>query len=63
MLFHAMDISIGKYVDKLWNFLQKIMLSYSQPRSRVNDIFEIWTEFWNLHVSFQNRQRDFRVPV
>ena len=36
---------------------------YSQPRSRVNDIFEIWTEFWNLHVSFQNRQRDFRVPV
>ena len=36
---------------------------YSQPRSRVNDIFEIWTEFWNLHVSFENRQRDFRVPV
>ena len=25
---------------------------YSQPKSRVNDIFEIWTEFWNLHVSF-----------
>ena len=37
--------------------------SYSQPRSRVNDIFEIWTEFWKLHVSFENRQRDFRVPV
>ena len=26
-------------------------------------IFEIWTEFWKLHVSFEHYQRDFRVPV
>ena len=26
-------------------------------------IFEIWTEFWNLQVSFEHRQRDFKVLV
>ena len=31
--------------------------------SRVTGIFEISTEFSNLHVSFEDRQRDFRVPV
>ena len=29
----------------------------------MTSIFEIWTEFWNLHASFEHRHRDFRVPV
>ena len=37
--------------------------TYSQPMSCVTSIFEIWIEFWNLHVSFEHRQRDFRVPI
>ena len=37
--------------------------SYSQFTSRVTGIFEIWTAFWNLHVSFEHRQRGFKVPV
>ena len=42
-----------------WNFGS----AYSQSASRVTGIFEIWTEFGNLHVSFEHRRRDFRVPV
>ena len=37
--------------------------SYSQSTSRVTSIFEIWTEFWNLHAGLEHQQRDFRVPV
>ena len=37
--------------------------SYSQSTSCVTCSFEIWTEFWNLHVRFEHRQQDFRVPV
>ena len=36
---------------------------YSQFTSCVISIFEIWTEFWNLHDSFEHRQQDFRVPI
>ena len=28
-----------------------------------DSIFEIWMEFWNLHVSLEHRQWDFRVPA
>ena len=32
--------------------------------SRVSSIIVIWTEFWKyMHVSFEHRQRDFRVPA
>ena len=37
--------------------------SYCQFMSRVTGIFEIWTAFWNLHVSFEHRQRGFKVPA
>ena len=40
-----------------------VIESYSQSTSRVTGIFEIWMEFWNLHVSFEHRQQDFRVPL
>ena len=37
--------------------------NYSQSTSRMTGIFEIWTEFSNLQVSFEHRQQDFRVPI
>ena len=37
--------------------------SYGQFMPRVTGIFEIWTVFWNLHVSFEHCQRGFKVPV
>ena len=36
---------------------------YSQSMSCMISIFEIWMEFWNLHVSFEHCRRDFRVSV
>ena len=49
----------SSYSNKAWNANK----TYSQSTSRVTAIFEIWTEFWKLHVSFEHCQRDFRVPV
>ena len=41
--------------QQIWvsEYLVFVYVIYSQPTSRVNDIFEIWMEFWNLHVSFE----------
>ena len=36
---------------------------YGQCMSRVTGIFEIWTAFWNLLVSFEHRQWGFKVPA
>ena len=35
-----------------WDF--DIWAIYSQSTSQVTSIFEIWTEFWNLHASFEH---------
>ena len=56
-------------ITKMTNFYERekmnlcwLDLFYGQSASRVTSFFEIGTEFWNLHHSFEHRQRDFRIP-
>ena len=60
IFFSVMSI-IYSYLAQQTSCLPKFLQSIYIMRDQY--IFEIWTAFWNLHVTFEHHQQDFRVPV